>query len=742
MTEIIDLGAHRARPAPDLTKTTPADTPSRTVLEGVVIPSDPPDANPGGVPRKVGSRGVTRARVRRAVGVTQHVITHERTRTGARLVARHGAYVVGGAGVLAKRAWDGRSAARYERMIRIAEAAGNSEEAKEWEERGRAFRAARHQRRMDLLTAPQRIAKGMVVGTATAAGGLLGLGTLLAIAEKDPALVIAPIMGVIDAIRWAVVIVTIVWGPALFLAPWLAFLGLWNVGRARGAAPQWALPARERGDGEPITPSIVVKALRDLGIAPLRNSIKAMEDNGAGMLSPIVLAGCGVEVDITLPSGSSTEEVMNRRRKLAENLGRHEHEVHLSVAPAARTVRAWIADSGALDEPIGPSPLVTDTDSTADYAKGRAPWGVDLRGDAAQVSLYQRHMLITGLSNQGKTASLRALALWLAHDTAVRFWIGDLKGLGDWRMFTGIAEVLIEGPTDDHVIDVTEMVEGGVEEMNRRLLAPAGSTFPPLVIIVDEAQVAYGSAARDSYTTDNGTVRYGAPYGGSKATSKYFQAVKKIHDQGRAVSVTIWEGTQDPTNENLPKRSREGNHIRASLVLGTESQARMALGDNAIDAGAAPHRLRQGLDKGVVVVAGDGIKLAPGQPSVTVRTHYIDEDQAKELAARIKARRAGVDTRTTADTGQAEPVDHLADIAEVLGDAKRLRTDEVRHRLAALNPAVYAHWTAQDLTAVLTDAGAAPYKSGGVMVVSAALVREAIDRRDNADEDAPDRDAE
>jgi S-DNA-T family DNA segregation ATPase FtsK/SpoIIIE len=737
MTEIIDLGAHRARtrpdtptpdPAPDLTK---HDTPPapRAVLEGVVIPSDAPADAPGKTP----SRPVGSPRLRRAVGVTRHVVTHERTKTGALLVARHGSYVAGGAGVLAKRAWDGRSAARYERMIRIAEAAGNREDAKEWEERGRAFRAARHQRRMDLLTAPQRIAKGMMVGTATATGGLLGLGTLLAIADKDPGLVLAPVMGTIDAIRRAVAIVTIVWGPALWLAPWVAFLGLWNTGRRRGAAPQWALPARERTGGEPITPSIVVTALRDLGIAPLRAAIKAMEDSGAGMLSPIVLAGCGVEVDITLPSGSSTEEVLARRRKLAENLGRHEHEVHLSVAPAARTVRAWIADSGALDEPIGPSPLVMDPDTSADYAKGRAPWGVDLRGDAALVSLYQRHMLITGLSNQGKTASLRALALWLAHDPAVRFWIGDLKGLGDWHMFDGIAEVLIEGPTDDHVIDVTEMAENGVEEMNRRLLAPRGSVFPPLVLIVDEAQVAYGSGAIGADKR---------PYGGSKATSRYFQAIKKIHDQGRAVNVTTWEGTQDPTNENLPKRSREGNHIRASLVLGTESQARMALGDNPIDAGAAPHKLRQGLDKGTVVVAGDGVKLAPGQPAITIRTHYIDGTEAEELADRIKARRSGVDTRTTADTSGGEQVDHLWDIAAVLGDAKRMRTDEVRQRLAERNPREYRTWTAPDLTRVLDAAGAAPYKSGGVMVVSTNLVREAMDRRDSDTEDAPDSDVE
>ncbi|RSS85109.1 ATP-binding protein, partial [Streptomyces sp. WAC05950] len=128
-----------------------------------------------------------------------------------------------------------------------------------------------------------------------------------------------------------------------------------------------------------------------------------------------------------LPSGVSTEEVQKRRRKLAENLARHEHEVFITIPTAARTVRLWIADSGALDEPIGPSPLVTDETATANYKTGKAPWGQDLRGDAATLSLYQRMVLITGLSNQGKTAALRALALWLALDKTVEFRIADLK---------------------------------------------------------------------------------------------------------------------------------------------------------------------------------------------------------------------------------------------------------------------------------------------------------------------------
>ncbi|MFF3060881.1 ATP-binding protein [Streptomyces sp. NPDC057909] len=650
----------------------------------------------------------------------KRLATHDRTRAAGHLAVRHTGYLVGGTRIVIRRTWDARSAARYERMIRAAEAAGNLDEAKEWEERGQQFRAARHRRRMEMLTSPQQLAKSAVAGTAVGAGLLLGTGIALAVANENIADVLTPTLFLVDAIRWAVVIGTVVWGVTSMILPWAILAGLWAVGRQMHTAPEWALPASVRsGDGAPITPSIVVTAMRDLGVSALKTAIKEMGDVGAQMLSPIVIAGCGVEVDVHLPSGVSTEEIQNRRRKLAENLNRHEHEVFITIPPSPRTVRLWIADSGALDEPIGPSPLVTDMEMTANYKTGRAPWGQDLRGDAALISLFQRMLLITGLSNQGKTASLRALALWLAFDPKVEFRIGDLKGVGDWSMFKGLATVLIEGPTDEHVKAVTEMAEEAVREMNRRLQSPDGKTAHPIVVVIDEAQVAYGSGAVDDFKV---------PYGGSKATSRYFRAIKAIHDQGRAVNVTTWEGTQDPTNENLPKRSREGNHIRSSLVLGTESQARMAIGDSAIDGGAAPHKLRQGLDKGTVVVAGDGIKLAAGQTSVTVRTHYIDEDQAKEIADRAKQRRTAVTTRAAAES--VEEADHLADVAAVLSDAPRMRTQEVLQLLAQHNPVEYRAWTFQDLKAVLQPLGAEPYKSDGVMTVSRDRVLEALNERD------------
>ncbi|KAF3466931.1 ATP-binding protein [Streptomyces sp. Tu 3180] len=686
-------------------------------------PTDPPAAEPATVTTLTVVPDASPARpvplwVRSGRAV-KSAVTHERTKTAVRATVRHGLYTFNGGRIVARRAWDGRTGSRYERMIRAAEAAGNLEAAEEWEERLQRFRAARHHRRMDLLHSPVDAAKGVAVGAGMSVGLLIALGIVMAISTEDIGHVITPLSATIDFIALLIRIVQIVWGPALTIGPFLALLALWSVGRKQHAAPAWALPANVRtGEGEPITPSIVVKALRDLGVPALARAIKEMGDAGASMLGPIRIAGCGVEVDVTLPSGVSTNEVQNRRRKLAENLTRHEHEVFITIPQAARTVRLWIADSGALDEPIGPSPLVTDETLTANYKTGRAPWGQDLRGDAAELSLYQRHLLITGLSNQGKTAALRALALWLALDRSVEFWMGDLKGAGDWAMFDGIATRLIQGPTDDHVIQVTEMLEDAVEEMNRRLQAPPGTDFPLLVVIVDEAQVAFMCPVKGEDKR---------PYGGSSATSRYFMGARKIHNQGRAVNVLLWQGTQDPTDQNLPKLVREGAHTRASLALGTESQARMALGDKAVDGGAAPNLLRPGLDKGTLVVASDGIEIPKGQSSITVRTHYISTDDAHAIADRAKALRDGVTTLHVIERGEER--DPLTDIAAVLGDAARVLTADVLKRLSALSEDAYGTWTPGDLKRVLEDAGAEPYKSDGRMVVGRDRVARALANR-------------
>src|SRR5690606_11614479 len=154
----------------------PADTPAVTTL--TVVPDAPP-ARP--VPLWVRSGRAVRT-----------AVTHERTRSAGRAVVRHGLYTVNGGRIAARRAWDGRTGSRYERMIRAAEAAGNLEAAQEWEERLARFRAARHHRRMDLLHSPVDAAKGVAVGAGMSVGVLVALGVALAISTGNAGDVVTP----------------------------------------------------------------------------------------------------------------------------------------------------------------------------------------------------------------------------------------------------------------------------------------------------------------------------------------------------------------------------------------------------------------------------------------------------------------------------------------------------------------------------------------------------------------------
>ncbi|MEV5718487.1 ATP-binding protein [Amycolatopsis mediterranei] len=661
-------------------------------------------------------------------------VTHDVTVSTAKFVCRNVfLYPTLGAVTAVKRWRDTHGSSRYERMMRAAELAGDHEKLAEWEFRDVAEKQRRHDRAMDWIRSPLELAKALGLSIVSVAVLLLVLGIILAIAGHGG--VLDPIIGVIDAIGFCIWFV-ITYGVFLTVAGTAGVLTyLWNLGRHSQSVPQMFRPASARlVDEVIITPSIVVTALRDLRISELRRKIEQMEDGGAAMLGPIKMAGCGVEFDIHLPSGIDTEEIKRKKRKFAENMGRHEHEVFLTIPPAPRTIRVWAADSGALDEPIGPSPLVTDPTITADLYSGRAPWGVDLRGDAVLMALLQCHLLMTGLSKQGKTASLRALALWLVLDPSVGLHIADLKGIGDWRMFKPVAETLIEGPTDAHCIQATELLEWGVEEMERRLLAfdgdkyrngvpreltKPGGPFAPIVILVDEAQNAFMNPAKDEQNT---------PYGGQTSKSRYFMAARKIHNQGRAVNVVLWQGTQDPTDQNLPKLVREGAHIRASLALGTESQARMAVGDKAVDGGAAPHELRSGLDKGTLVVTGEGVPLPPGQPSMTVRTHFIDGDDAATVIERAVAIR-GVKAEP-AQVEAPEVRDLLDDVAEVLA-GEDVKATDVGARLRKLAPgyAGYANLSAERLKEALEATGVPVRMKDGYLTVRNRQVLEALARR-------------
>lgn len=662
---------------------------------------------------------------RAVAAATKTVATDQRTAAAGKAIGRNLLYVLSGGQVVGKRLWEAKTNSRYERIMRGAEATGRYDRLEEWEARAEKARQARHKRRMEWLEAPGKLIKAVTFAMLGFTAALLALGGVLAVGYRDMSMVVAPISRLIDLLVWVSWAATVVWGPLILALPWLVVLTLWWFGKTAGRTPAFLAPAGKRAEVE-ITPSVVVVAYRDCGIAELAKRIRAMEDAGAAMVGPITRAGCGQEFDVTPPRGAAAlRAIVDRRDRIAETMGRHPYELHLSITDRG-VIRNWAAYPGALDKPIGTSPLVTDTEMRADYRRGRAPWGVNLRGDAVEISPFQRHMAITGQSNQGKTRVLIALALWLALDKTVEFRIADLKGLNDktgvsdWEPFRGIATTFISGPTDDHVIAATEMLEGAVREMNRRLTE--GGTWKPLIVNVDEAQKAYMCPAIGPDKR---------PYGGTKANSRFFNAAREILNQGRVVDVLLWQGTQDPTNTNFPELIRENAHIRGCLAIGTEAKAAMGVGEKAVDAGAAPHLLRPGLDKGTLVVAGDLSAFGdvdPAAASVTVRTYFIDHDAACEIAERAKVLRGPVQR-----LDDEEVRDLLTDVADALGQDEIVKSTDMAARLRELAPGYppYRTLNGVQLTELLKAEGVEMKETNGKMVVRRERVYRVLDDRED-----------
>lgn len=701
--------------------------PDREVHEAVVVSDREREllATPAGRAqlRREGYWDDTRA----VVAATGRVIRHQRTRAGAKLVGRNIAYIPAGAWVLYSRRRD-RRGAREERQMRAAEACARGDDLKEWRQLAETSRQARHDRRAENFKMLLEFMKALPRIFAFIVLGMFGIGVVIAVAFDDSSLVTGPFRLVINTVAWTYVAVTVMSGVAVFAVPALAMMMCWWAGRKYSTPLEWLAPETvSRAAKTDVTPERVILALAKLGITELTRAIKDAQDGAGAMLSQVVPVGCGTQVSIHPPLGVGASPIVARRELFAHNCTRHPHEVFMDVPADIQPpeLRVWIANPGALDEPVGPSPLVLDAKTKANYKTGRAPWGNNPQGAAVGISLYQCHVLITGASNQGKTRCVMALALWLALDPTVAFWIADLKGIdretkkSDWEPMRPIADRFVAGPSDEHVIAATEMVEDAVREMERRITE--GGTWAPLIVIVDEAQKAFQCPVRGPD---------GRPYGGRKDTSRYYMGVRRLHDQGRVVDVLLWQGTQNPTNDNLPKLVREGAHIRGSLAVGSESVAKMAMGDEAFLGGAAPHQLRKGIDRGTVVVTGDGVKLAPGQSSVTVRTHYLDSRAAGEVAKRAMAKR---ENRLPPVLGK--PRDLLSDVADVLSQTSEAylpATDVVTglRELTGFTYREYQELNGLGLAQWLRELGVRVTQSSGTTVIHRERIWDAINARE------------
>ncbi|MFI8303696.1 FtsK/SpoIIIE domain-containing protein [Streptomyces sp. NPDC085927] len=691
---------------------------------GTPVPAVPeqPSASPTPVPvEKADEPNRNRRRVR--IDSLRRIVVEVRTNDGYRALVRHGSYIVGGTRILTRRAWDSRTTARHERMMRAAEAAGQEDVARDWEQRAYIFRQSRHRRRMELLQMAINAPKAIAMGAAGGAGILLMLGIMLAWANRDVADVLTPINATIGFVAWVAFIAGVIWDPLLTALPWLALAGAWAVGRHRQAAPAWALPAN--GEERDVVPdeNAILRALGNLGIAPLNKAIK--DGWQPRWVSPTTRSGNGYHTQVQLPMGVTVEMVNAKKKVLAHNLLRKPVETWPTEPDKQPGVLdLWVADQGSLSGAIPDWPLLTE--GTTDYFRG-VPVAVSQRGESIIGKLMAQNWIVGGIMGSGKTSIVVALLLGALLDPLVIGEVYVMAANVDYDPLKPRLRTLVKGDDPEQLKAALDALRGLVNEVTERgklleelggestkltrELAQRDPRMRPKVVVFDECHELF---MNKEY--------------GKEAAELAIRVMKKA----RKVGITLIWVTVSPTADSIPRDVTRNTSVRVAFAVGDQVANDGLLGSGKYKAGIRATELVPGQDVGTAVTYGFTSK-----PFEVIRSHYIERDPEKGIdqVTPVVERAMGLVGGAVEQAPTFQPADHLADIAAVLGHEPRMRTQDVLRGLIDRNPGEYDGWTFRDLKSVLDDAGHGEYKTGGKMHVSLDRILDAIAARDEDDQD-------
>lgn len=684
--------------------------------ETTVVPAAPAVEEPA-------SESTPRRRVR--IDSLRRVIVETRDTPAYRLTVRHGAYLWGGTRILARRAWDGRTAARYERMMRCAEAGGNEELVREWEQRISSYRAARQKRRMELLqmalNAPKALFSGAVAGT----GLLLMLGILLAWANHDVHDVLAPLQAVVEFIGMVAYIASVIWDPLLYALPWLALAGVWAVGRNQRTAPTWALPADQQDQGAVPDEGAILRALGNLGIGPLNKAIK--EGWQPRWVQPTTRSGNGWHTQLQLPMGVTVEMVNGKKNVLAHNLLRKPVEVWPTEPPTQPGVLdLWVADQGSLSGKVPAWPLLLE--GVVDYFKG-VPVALSQRGDQIIGKLMASNWIVGGIMGSGKTSIVVALLLGAILDPLVEAEVYVMATNVDYDPLRPRLKALVKGDDKEQLKAALDRLRTLTNEVTERgkLLEELGGASPkltrelalkeprmrPRVVVFDECHELFMDK---DY--------------GKEAAELAIRVMKKA----RKVGITLIWVTVSPTADSIPRDVTRNTSHRVAFAVGDQVANDGLLGSGRYKAGIRATELIPGQDVGTAVTVG-----FTNKPFEVIRSYYVERDEEKGIDEVTPVVERSLKAYKNGDVWEVpafQPADSLTDILTVLGTETKMLTQDVLHRLADLNPTEYGSWTFRDLRRVLDDAGHGEYKTGGGRQhVSLDRILQAIEARDD---DSPD----
>lgn len=644
-------------------------------------------------------------------------------RAAARPVTRHGAYVAIGAGVIVRRLWESRTAARYERGMRAAEQAGNPELVLAWEDRRDRFLTNRHQRRMDMLALPLKVALALprILGGLLAV--LLVIGVALAISTQDITELAAPVIITARICTWTAFVLAVFWVPILLGVAGIALTLLWAVGRSAAAVTPggWTqAPGQPDSDGGLVpTADTIVLALQHMPIPDMR---KAFRDGWTPTFDlPPRKDGRGYSAIFRLPLGVTPEMIADRRAVFARNVHRAEVEVWPSDAGKAGTgppgsVAVWIADSGVLSRPAPEYPLLHD--GAADVFTG-VPGGVTPRGDGTLIPVVANNMVAGGQMGQGKSNACRVVMLGCALDPLAELDVFVFANNGDFDAYAPRLARYRKGVEDDTVAAAVQRLGELYEEVGRRehRLAELGAKKVTRGLAGQHADMRpYVGLFSECHEL------FGHPEFGDLAA----ELATKTAKRARKTAITLLFDTQSSRKEAIPPKLVELVSVNVCFYVKTWRSNDGFLGDGSFAAGIRATELRPGRDRGTSVITG----VSDAQFEL-LRWYFVEvnDDTGYDAAAEVIARavrQAAPGVTAGPAPAAIETRDLLADLDEVLG-YDRVKLRDAVGMLRALAPTWdrYRQMTAKQLAEDLWDGGVRTVNYHGTLWLDPAVLRSA-----------------
>jgi hypothetical protein len=457
--------------------------------------------------------------------------------------------------------------------------------------------------------------------------------------------------------------------------------------------------------------------------------------------------GPGWTATVELPRGTKAEAATSRVADLASALRIKKQRIEMTHDAGEDghegRVRLWVANS---DTPFGKGQHRSELADAAswDFWQQGVPLGPDARGARQTMHLLWNSLLIGGLMGYGKSYFARLIATAAALDPTVRIVVLTGKSGPDWAPLKHVADKYIAGNSPATIREGLALIESLISEMDEkgqeleRLFeedpqsVPEGKITPamvaadprmgPVLLVVDELQELLDGAAmlRVAVDEDDADLGDGKPgrtptRNGKEVMVEGFSRYVRVSRAAGGMGLFV---TQRPDANSVPTALREVCAKRASYRVKGAGSAKMVLGDDAVNAGAAPHMLTES-SLGVLVLDQGG-----EAGHVTLKADTITVAEFREICLRARELRinAGTLSGFAATHGHVDPTiaaarNLLSDAVGVLDGAgvDRARTERLIELLTIASPPRYADLTGAQLQARLRDAGAGGTKKLGAI---------------------------